>query len=79
MAERKKPKGKIKQYPTTEEIGRLGGFARAKKLSKAQRSRQSKAAAIARWKKVKGPDYKPETDACIIADMAKDEIGRAHV
>ena len=35
-------------------LGRLGGKARAKKLSKSERSASAKKAALARWRRTKG-------------------------
>ncbi|HLJ26544.1 MAG TPA: hypothetical protein VKY85_07525 [Candidatus Angelobacter sp.] len=41
-------------------LGRKGGKARARNLSKKELSRQGKHAAAARWKKEKGKDYEVE-------------------
>lgn len=44
---------------TVREFASMGGKARAKKLSKKERSESARKAVIARWKKAKGPAYKP--------------------
>ncbi len=42
-----------KKMPAAVELGRRGGFARAKKRSKKELSKWGKKAAAARWKKVR--------------------------
>jgi len=48
-----------RKNPHARALGRRGGKASALKLTKAERRAKARKAAIARWKKAKGPKYCP--------------------
>jgi hypothetical protein len=48
---------KKKKDPAAVALGRKGGKAALKKLTKEQRTAKARKAVIARWKKEKGPGY----------------------
>ncbi len=50
------------EAPTASEIAAKGGEARAKKLSKKEKSEIGKKGAMARWSKTKPPDQSPEVE-----------------